>query len=280
MSARKPQKLVGWYRQISAFLQPMDISIHGAYTSFYITLAVFPILVILFAILNFTTLGPEDLLAFISAFVPDPFMPMAQKIVIGAYDHSSLVMVSVSAMVALWSASRGFLGLMRGLNAVYGVKEHRGYLRTRWICMMYTGVFLLLLLLTLVGYVFGTAILDFLQMATDPALQFIMSVLDLRFALLLALQVLVFTILYAYVPSRRSHPLRCLPGAVLASLGWIGYSKVFSLYVAYFPNYSNIYGSVYAVALAMVWLYFCVCIVFYGAALNRFLQEGLHKNLT
>ena len=49
---------------------------------------------------------------------------------------------------------------------------------------------------------------------------------------------------------------------------------MFSFYVEYFSNYSNIYGSVYAVALSMLWLYFCISIVFYGGALNRLLMQG------
>ena len=49
------------------------------------------------------------------------------------------------------------------------------------------------------------------------------------------------------------------------------FSDLYSLYVEYFPSYANIYGSVYAVALSMLWLYSCVSIVFYGGVLNRFL---------
>ena len=51
------------------------------------------------------------------------------------------------------------------------------------------------------------------------------------------------------------------------------FSALFSLYVDNFNRYTNIYGSVYAVALAMLWLYMCVSIVFYGAVLNRLLKE-------
>ena len=38
-----------------------------------------------------------------------------------------------------------------------------------------------------------------------------------------------------------------------------------------FSGYANIFGSVYAVALSMLWLYFCISIVFYGDALNHYL---------
>ena len=56
------------------------------------------------------------------------------------------------------------------------------------------------------------------------------------------------------------------------------FSRLFSLYVEYFPNYANIYGSIYAVALAMVWLYFCLCIVFLGGALNHYLATKCRNN--
>ena len=45
------------------------------------------------------------------------------------------------------------------------------------------------------------------------------------------------------------------------------------MYDRFFPSYANIYGSVYAVALSMLWLYFCVMILLYGGLLNRVLAE-------
>ena len=63
------------------------------------------------------------------------------------------------------------------------------------------------------------------------------------------------------------------PGALLASLGWLVFSNLYSIYVRNFSGYANIYGSVYAVALSMLWLYFCVMILLYGGLLNRVLAE-------
>ena len=51
------------------------------------------------------------------------------------------------------------------------------------------------------------------------------------------------------------------------------FSALFSVYVENFNRYTNIYGSIYAVALAMLWLYMCVSIVFYGAVLNQLLKK-------
>jgi len=94
-----------------------------------------------------------------------------------------------------------------------------------------------------------------------------------RFFLLFLVQTALFTAMYAALPNKQNPPGECVPGAVLASVGWQGFSAVFSLYVDNFRKYANIYGSVYAVALSMLWLYCCLSIIFYSAALNQYLED-------
>lgn len=268
------KKLLRWkpvqkLRELLEFLRPMNISIHSAYTSFFLVLSLFPALMLLVGILTYTSLEPKDLAEVLSQLLPAPFMPMAQRLLEGAYDASSGTVLSLSAVTAVWSASRGILGLKKGFNAIYQLREHRNYLVTRGLGMIYTVLFVAVLVLTLVLHVFGTTILDYLHMTTDPLLLFVMDVIDLRVVLLLLLQTVLFSTMYAALPSQKINPLRCIPGALFASLGWLVFSDLFALYVEYFPNYANVFGSVYAAALAMLWLYCCVNIVFYGAVINR-----------
>ena len=128
------------------------------------------------------------------------------------------------------------------------------------------------LLLTLVLHVFGTSILNMLSTASDPLLDFLTEVVDLRFFVLLGVQTVLFTAMYMVLPNKRNKLMDSLPGALLASLGWLVFTNLYSVYVEYFSRYSNIYGSVYAVALSMLWLYCCISIVFYGGVLNRLLM--------
>lgn len=272
------KKLLQWkpvvqFRKLLEFLRPMNISIHSAYTSFFLVLSLFPALMLFVGILTYTSLEAEDLLELLRQLLPAPFMPMVERLLSGAYDASSAPLLSVSAVTAVWSASRGVLGLKEGFNAIYNLREKRNYLVTRGIGMIYTVLFVGILVLTLTLHVFGTTILDYLHMTTDPLLLFLMDVIDLRFVLLLILQTALFSTMYAALPSQRINPLRCIPGALFTSLGWLTFSDLFALYVEYFPNYANIFGSVYAVALAMLWLYCCINIVFYGAVINRVVEQ-------
>ena len=115
--------------------------------------------------------------------------------------------------------------------------------------------------------------MDLLESSRIPAWQILSGVLDLRFVLLLVLQTLLFCAMFMVLPNRKNRFSDSFPGAVLASMGWLIVTELFSVYVEHFRGYSSIYGSVYAVALSMLWLYFCLSILFYGGALNRLLMD-------
>lgn len=260
-------------KRVAQYLSPMRIPVHSASTSFFLILSAFPGVVILFAILGFTSFDVGDVLNLLSGVLPEAFLPALERMLTGAYDNTSGTMLSLAIVVALWSASRGMWGLMQGMNAVYGVQERRNYFVTRALCIGYTLAFLVVLVMTLVLQVFGNSILDYLRMTTNPVMLFIMNIIDLRLILLLLLQISLFTAMYAVLPNERNHVVSCLPGALLASVGWMIFSQLFSVYVEHFHHYSNIFGSVYAVALALLWLHCCIYIVFLGGALNRYLME-------
>jgi membrane protein len=196
---------------------------------------------------------------------------MVNRLVLSAYVNSTGTVLSISAVAALWSSSRGMYSFVTGLNAIYDVKEDRGYVRTRLMSMGYTFAFLLVLILTLVLHVFGGDLLQMLQELPIPA--FLLNLLDLRVFVLLILQTALFCAMFMVLPNERNRLGESLPGALLASIGWQVFTNVYSIYSQKFTSYASIYGSVSVVALGMLWLYFCICIVFYGGVLNKTLQK-------
>ena len=261
-------------RQLLQKTRQMRIPEHAANAGYFMVLSVFPALVLILSILRYTSLDARDLLDLLSGFLPNPLLPAAERLLINTYAHTSTAVVSVSAVSALWSSSRGIYGLLTGLNSIYGVKESRGYLYTRLMSVFYTFLFVLVLVLTLVLNVFGEGIIQMLPPATTPVGRFLTEVVGLRFLLTMLLQTGLFTAMFMALPNRKNKFRESFPGAVLASLGWLGFTVLFSIYMEHVSGYSNVYGSVYAVALSMLWLYFCLSIMFYGGALNRLLMEA------
>lgn len=265
--------ILGRVAHAAQTVHQMHIPLHAGYTAYFLILSVFPALLLVLSMLRYTGLQVEALIELLRDFLPEALMGAVEELVYSTYLHSNGAVVGVAAITALWSASRGVYGLLQGLNAIYDVSENRSYFYTRAISVVYMFLFLLVLLLTLFLHVFGGTLLNMLTMVDNPVVIFLVDLIDFRFFLLLVLQSVIFTVMFMTLPNKRNRFLDSLPGGVLASLGWLVFSDLYSIYVENFSSYANIYGSVYAIALSMLWLYCCMSILFYGGALNRYLMD-------
>lgn len=252
-------------------LQTLRIPLWSAYAGYFIIMAVFPALLLILSLIRFTGRNAAELLELLSNLIPEALMPTATRLVYSASRSGSGAVAGFSALIALWSASKGIYGLLSGLNAVYGVSENRNYFFTRFISVVYSLLFLAVLLLTLLLHVFGGQLLQFLLALDNPLLKFVIEILNLRYFLLMLVQILLFTAMFTVLPNGHRRFLSSLPGGLLSCIGWQVFTNLYSHYVAMFSGYTIIYGSVYAIALSMLWLYFCLSILFYGGALNRWL---------
>lgn len=262
-------KAMGLLREVRS----LHITTYSGYASFFIVLAVFPTLVLMLGLLRYTPLDPGDLLDLVEGFLPTALHGYAWSLIGGAYANTTRTVVSLSALAALWSAGKGIYGLMKGLNAVYGITEHRGWLRTRLLCAAYMVAFILVLLLTLVLHVFGSTLAQLLQHRGGNLSWLGGDLLGLRYFLLVAVQTLLFTVMFMYLPGRNNRFWDSLPGALFGSLGWMTVSGLFSVYMERYSGYTSIFGPVYTLALAMLWLYICVNTLFFGGVLNRYLMK-------
>ena len=255
-------------KPVFSYLSGLQIPVYASHASFFVVLSVFPSLVLLMALLRYTGLEITTLTQTLEGVIPKALLPVAEQLILNTYQNTSGTVISLAIIAAVWTSSLGFYGLCNGLNSIYGSKK-RSLLKTRLLSILYTFAFLLVLLLTLVLHVFGTGLLNWLH---QPP-QLLAHLVELRFFLLLILQTALFTTMYTLLPNRKLRLWDALPGALLSSIGWLVFSDLFSIYVERFAGLSNIFGSVYAVALSMLWLYCCICIIFYGAALNNLLEK-------
>lgn len=251
-----------------------EVTVYAAQASFFIVLAIFPFLMLLMTLVQvLPNISKSDLLTVLTAIMPGMFKSMIVGIVDDLYTKSPGTVISAAAAAALWSSSRGMLSMERGMNRVYETPETRGYIVRRLICAFYTIIFTVMCVVSLVLLVFGDT-LQRLITRTFPILERVTRhVISFRSLLSLILCFVVFIGLYTLIPEKKQKPLEQMPGAAFATLGWIIFSYLFSIYINSFSNYSYMYGSLTAVMLLMLWLYFCLCIVFLGAEINYYFSR-------
>ncbi len=220
-----------------------EMSVYGAQASFFTILAAFPFLMLLLAFIELVPLVHEsDLMRVLTELLPDHFDPLIVTVLESLRSSSPGAILSASAVAALWSSSKGMLSIERGLNRAYHVQVQRNYFVRRIICSGYTFLFALMCVISLV----------------------------FRFSAFLILLFLI-TAFYVVLPYQKQKILSQLPGALFSTVGWGIFSAAFSFYFQHIGQFSAGYGGLTAVIFLMLWLYFCICILFLGAEVNSVL---------
>lgn len=256
-----------------------EVSVYAAQTSFFIVLSAIPfIMVLLTAIQMIPTVSKADLLSLLVSLMPQMLKAAVVRVVDDLFTKSPGKILSITAMAALWSASKGMLSMCKGLNRIYGCQEKRGYLISRLICTIYTFIFMVACVMSLVLLVFGTSLQNLIERKIPLLGAVTTYLISFRALLAITILTLIFMGFYTFIPARKQKARFQLPGAVFSTLCWIGFSFVFSIYFNHFSNFSYMYGSLTAIVLLMLWIYFCICILFFGAEINFFYEQWKTRN--
>lgn len=261
------ERLIITIRDVIGYMKKKNISSFAASTAFFLFLSLIPMLMLFCSLIPYTPLSEAGLMSVVTKIMPDSMDALMIRVISDVY-NKSIGVISVTAVITLWSAGKGILALMRGLNAVYNVEEERNYLALRIIASFYTMLILILMLLSLVFLVFGNFLAEILENRI-PQTVYLFEVLFRCRALFIWLFVtVVIALIYAYVPARKLHFRKQLPGAAVAAAGWNSVTWAFSVYIDKFNGF-NMYGRMAAVIVLLLWLYVCMYIVMTGAVLNR-----------
>ena len=261
------------YRILRGFARQMsrvNVNAYASSTAFFIFLSLIPMIMLICSILFFSPpLQESDLLAAVGLFPPSisPFLfSLVQRIY-----YSTFGMVSVTAIVTVWSAGKGVLALMRGLNAMNGVVEDRNYVLQRLIASFYLIIFLVTVVFSLTVMVFGN-LLAGVVIRHAPGMEALFELLlHLRGIFSWCIMTMIFAAMYTYIPNCKLKFSHQIPGAVFSATSWNLFSWGFSIYVQHF-NAFDMYGSLTTIVILMLWLYFCFYLFLIGAHINRFLE--------
>ncbi|MBQ9142478.1 MAG: YihY/virulence factor BrkB family protein [Lachnospiraceae bacterium] len=265
--------IVRIYYEMREFTQNMkkeNLSAFASSAAFFIFLSLVPILIVVCAIIPYTPLTEENLLGLILEITPGRIEAIVIKIVDDVY-HRAAGVLSAAVLVTLWSAGKGVLAVIRGLNAVNEVEEHRNYFMVRVVSSFYTLIMLLIILVSMILLVFGNTLVNMLVVRL-PKLEILFSFLmNFRFLVIWLILTAIFSAFYAYLPDKKLRFKEQLSGASFAAVLWSIFSWCFSMYVDY-GNSFNIYGSLTIIVIFMMWLYICIYIMFVGAYINKHLN--------
>ncbi|MCI9565547.1 MAG: YihY/virulence factor BrkB family protein [Eubacterium sp.] len=245
------------------------VGIYTAQASFFIILSIFPFFLLFLNIIGMTSITSQSIINLLNTYAPDTIKPLLIQIIEELYTHVSGTAISIAAIVAIWSASKGVLSVMFGLYEISKIHQNRNYFISRFISMMYTILFVFSIIITMVLLVFGNSIFNFLISLLPFLKEISVLTLILRYLVSFLILSIFFIIIYKIANFKLTTIRKTLPGAMFSSLGWLVFSYVFSIYIDNFSNMSYMYGSLTAFIILMLWIYFCIYILFIGAEINK-----------
>ena len=252
------------------------ISVHAAQVTFFMLVSFFPFMMLLLTVARYTPIDVVTIEESLERVVPGVLSELISGWLDEIVQASSGVVFSLTIIGLLWSGSKGFDGIVLGLDKIYVTVKRRNYFVRRVFSLVYLLVFIVMVITTLIVVVFGNRILDELTVLIPFIGEHRGIIALLRLAVFFILFTAYFLVLFRFVPSGKTvRGVRRtvkgeLEGAGVTAILWAGFSFLYSFYVDYYGSIRSLYGSLTSLVLLMLWLYFCINFIFIGALVNNF----------
>jgi membrane protein len=176
-------------------------------------------------------------------------------------------LLTLGAVIALWSASGGMAEVQRALNIVYGVKEGRPFWKARGLCLLMTLLASVIAILAAVVAIVSPAIAGYVGGPIGTA------IVLLRLPVAGLLMMFLWAVIYYALPDVQQSFKFITPGSVIGVIVWVLASWAFSLYVANFGSYDATYGSVGGAIVMLLWMWISSLVLLFGAEVNAVLEH-------
>ena len=250
---------------------------NGAQMAYFLTLSIFPFLIALINLIQFTTFVNKDVIIEALAFLPEDvnqyLIPFVYQTTVDSLDG---IVSIIAALGGLWTASSAVNRLVRLIERSYGEDNQRPFLVRRIIALFFTVALLILIVLFVAASIVGSKIglrifeeLNILKFYQD-----VWKVFEPIF--FITYMIIVFTLFYWFSISKKSREdvnlSEIIPGALFSTVLLLLTSKFFDIYVANINNFS-IYGSLGGIIILLVWLYVLGIILILGGQINATLTN-------
>lgn len=244
--------------------------------AFSAVLAMFPLLLLLSAAAGFigqpgdAAAMAERVLGYAPPLVRDAMQPVVQQVL--AQRNQALVTVGLA--ITLWTGSSGMQAVRSALNRSYGIDRGLPFWKARIKSTVFTVVVGSGLLLIFSSVIVMPRVWHFVvtNMATDGA-DVIWLYDSVRYGAAYLTLVVLYALLYGWLPDIPQRVSTVLPGALVGAALWVAAAATLSYTLRTAGKLALIYGSFAGVVATLVFLYISASTLIYGAEINAVLRE-------
>jgi len=174
---------------------------------------------------------------------------------------------AVAFLIAVWSMSKGFAGLFRGLARIYGEPGIRSNLKGRAVAIGFGLLTVLVLLVLLLSIVVGP-LLGFEHLLPNDGGAVVTVWSYVRWPFITGAVISWIAVLLSVGPGTGVRWRRALPGAAFAAVAWVLVTVGFGLYFRFTGGANPVFGVLGGIIVALTWLHFVIISLLVGGMLN------------
>jgi len=265
-------------RELWRCLTRHDLSMMAAAISFYVLLALIPLLLISSAVLGFfagssgaaARVATEGIARILPRVTGEQIEATLRTLILGRGVAGGLGLLSL-----IWVASGAFDMVASSLTVLCDLTESRSYLRrkvTALLLSLISGIGFLLSLavasLDTAIVAFGNRLLDFLpaNVSLPPGI-----LLNLLPAILVGS---IFLLMYRSAPARPLPMYAAVTGAAVSGLLWHAAKELFNWYLLTYAIYNPITGILGSAIALLLWVFYSALIFLFGGAIAEALRRA------
>lgn len=249
-----------------------DILAFSSQLAYNLLLSFFPFLIFTVALISKIGLGTDLFNNVLKSILPNNSYVLISNILSETIYQNHNTLISVTIVLAIWTASIGVSGVVKGINRAYNVRENRPYWKLQIINIVYTVMLAMGIVFTMVILIYGGMENKILINNTGYDVFFISLWKLAKYVIVGLFLILIFASVYRYAPCIRLSWREVMPGTIFTVIAWLLASFTFAYYANNYARYSEFYGSITAVIVLMIWLFVSSNIILIGGEINSVLR--------
>ncbi|HZY17760.1 MAG TPA: YihY/virulence factor BrkB family protein [Ramlibacter sp.] len=244
--------------------------------AFSSVLAMFPLLILLSASAAFFG-QPGDAAALadrVMGYAPQVVRDAMQPVIQQVLAQRNQTLVTIGVLATLWTASSGMQAVRSALNRAYGIDRGLAFWKARIKVTLFTVIVGTGVLVAFSSVVIMPYVWRLLAANADPGPQRVWLDYGVRYGAAFLVLVVLYALLYGWLPDIRQRLYTVLPGALVGAALWVAAASTLSYTLRTVGKLALLYGSFAGVVATLVFLYISATTLIFGAEINGVLREG------
>lgn len=245
----------------------------GGQLAYFFVLSLFPLLMLINQLIGFFHIDPMA----ISIAFGDIFSGNIAVLVDDYLEYlrgtTSSGIFTFSAFFTLYIVSKAITSLIFALNRAFRVDIETSNIQKRVLAFFVTIFLMFAVFLSLVLVTAGKDIMLKIALIFNFDTAFLRVWTLIRWTIVVSTLFLSLFTIYSIVPFKNFPKKYVAIGSLFTMISWLVLSSGFAWYVNNLSNYSTIYGSLGAIMLLLLFLYFFGIIVVLGGELSHILSQ-------